>query len=180
MIVISHDRYLISKVTDQLLVFKGHGRIEEFNGSYDDYLKQGGGQGGGQQVQKYLTPTKTGGSVTNKEGNAVKAAVPAAVPLLSSQSIPASITPSAQKEKEKEKRKVTGLTFNERKEFNRLESRLSKLHSSLQRKEEEMEMKSTDSKLGYSVLQELSLEISAIQCEIETKELRWLELAEKE
>ena len=174
MIVISHDRYLISKVTDQLLVFKGHGRIEEFNGSYDDYLKQGGGH----QVQEYHPPTKSGGSITNKEGNAIKAAVPAAVPLLSSQSIPASITPSAKKQKEK--REATGLTFNERKEFNRLESQLSKLQSSLQCKEEEMEMKSTDSKLGYSVLQELSLEISAIQCEIETKELRWLELAEKE
>jgi len=36
-IVISHDRYFMDRVVDQLLVFKGKGRIAHFVGSYTDY-----------------------------------------------------------------------------------------------------------------------------------------------
>lgn len=39
-ITVSHDRYFLDRVTDRLLVFKGQGRTELFQGNYSAYLKQ--------------------------------------------------------------------------------------------------------------------------------------------
>ncbi|MFT5170714.1 MAG: ATP-binding cassette subfamily F protein uup [Candidatus Marinamargulisbacteria bacterium] len=38
MIVISHDRYFMDRVVDQLLVFNETGTIENFPGNYSDYV----------------------------------------------------------------------------------------------------------------------------------------------
>ncbi|MFD2445767.1 ABC-F family ATP-binding cassette domain-containing protein [Bacillus sp. CGMCC 1.16607] len=38
-ITVSHDRYFLDKVVDQLLVFEGDGQISTFYGSYSDYLE---------------------------------------------------------------------------------------------------------------------------------------------
>ncbi len=37
LIVVSHDRYFMDKIVDQLFVFQGDGKIEIFTGSYSDY-----------------------------------------------------------------------------------------------------------------------------------------------
>lgn len=37
-IVVSHDRYFLDKVTDKLLVFEGEGKISEFFGTADEYF----------------------------------------------------------------------------------------------------------------------------------------------
>lgn len=39
-IVVSHDRYFLDKITDKLLVFEGQGRIHEFFGTADEYFKE--------------------------------------------------------------------------------------------------------------------------------------------
>ena len=39
-ITVSHDRYFLDKIAEQLLVFEGHGQIKEYFGSYSDYLEQ--------------------------------------------------------------------------------------------------------------------------------------------
>lgn len=39
-IVVSHDRYFLDKITDKLLVFEGQGEIIEFFGTADEYFKQ--------------------------------------------------------------------------------------------------------------------------------------------
>lgn len=41
-ITVSHDRYFLDKVADHLLIFRGHGAIERFDGSFSDYLVQNG------------------------------------------------------------------------------------------------------------------------------------------
>lgn len=38
--VVSHDRYFLDKVTDHLFVFHGNGRIKDFPGNYSDYYTQ--------------------------------------------------------------------------------------------------------------------------------------------
>lgn len=38
-IAVSHDRYFLDKVCDQLLIFHGRGHVEKVNGTYSDYLK---------------------------------------------------------------------------------------------------------------------------------------------
>lgn len=39
-IVVSHDRYFLDKITDKLLVFEGQGQINEFFGTADEYSKE--------------------------------------------------------------------------------------------------------------------------------------------
>ena len=39
-IVVSHDRYFLDKITDKLLVFEGQGQINEFFGTADEYFKE--------------------------------------------------------------------------------------------------------------------------------------------
>lgn len=40
LILVSHDRYLIDKLTDQLFIFEGDGNIRIFNGNYADYRNE--------------------------------------------------------------------------------------------------------------------------------------------
>lgn len=39
-ITVSHDRYFLDKICDELLIFEGNGKIEKYFGSYSDYLIQ--------------------------------------------------------------------------------------------------------------------------------------------
>lgn len=39
-ITISHDRYFLDRVTEQLLIFKGQGKIDRYVGRFTDYLNQ--------------------------------------------------------------------------------------------------------------------------------------------
>lgn len=39
-ITVSHDRYFLDRVADQLLIFKGNGVIQDYTGRFTDYLTQ--------------------------------------------------------------------------------------------------------------------------------------------
>ncbi len=39
LLLVSHDRAFLNNVVTQLLVFEGHGRVAEYPGGYDDYLR---------------------------------------------------------------------------------------------------------------------------------------------
>ena len=39
-ITVSHDRYFLDKVADNLLIFHGQGKIERYRGYYTEYLKK--------------------------------------------------------------------------------------------------------------------------------------------
>ncbi|RHW46953.1 ABC transporter ATP-binding protein [Bombilactobacillus bombi] len=39
-VAVSHDRYFLDKITDDLLVFKGQGQIDRYWGSYSNYLNE--------------------------------------------------------------------------------------------------------------------------------------------
>ncbi|MBF0849237.1 ABC-F family ATP-binding cassette domain-containing protein, partial [Streptococcus danieliae] len=40
-ITVSHDRYFLDKTVNELLVFKGQGKIEKFIGNYTEYIEAG-------------------------------------------------------------------------------------------------------------------------------------------
>ena len=40
LLIVSHDRYFIDRLVDQLFVFKGDEKISEFYGNYSDYTLQ--------------------------------------------------------------------------------------------------------------------------------------------
>lgn len=58
-VAVSHDRYFLDKITDDLLVFQGHGQMQRFWGTYTDYLQQ--------QSQLKSTPTKVKSVPTRSE-----------------------------------------------------------------------------------------------------------------
>ncbi len=37
LVMVSHDRYLVDKLTDQLFIFEGNGEVQIYNGNYTDY-----------------------------------------------------------------------------------------------------------------------------------------------
>lgn len=41
-VTVSHDRYFLDKVVDELLVFQGEAKIIKFNGNYSEYINSGG------------------------------------------------------------------------------------------------------------------------------------------
>lgn len=44
-ITVSHDRYFLDRVVDQLLIFTGEGKTEQFTGNYSEYLEKHGTPG---------------------------------------------------------------------------------------------------------------------------------------
>ena len=67
------------------------------------------------------------------------------------------------------------LAFNEQKEFRNLESKIR----ALELDKKALEAQFNDPNLNQETIQELSSKLEALNEELETKELRWFELAEK-
>jgi ATP-binding cassette subfamily F protein uup len=64
------------------------------------------------------------------------------------------------------------LTYNERKEYNKLEKEISKLENQV--KEFDLKINSSNGKEGYSVLAEWSAELNKLKELMATKEEKWL------
>lgn len=58
-IVVSHDRYFLDKITDKLLVFEGHGEIKEFFGTADEYFKESEEKNQQEKADKKTQQTET-------------------------------------------------------------------------------------------------------------------------
>ncbi|MCI1288094.1 MAG: ABC-F family ATP-binding cassette domain-containing protein [[Lactobacillus] timonensis] len=57
-ITVSHDRYFLDKVADQLLIFQGNGQIQPATGLFTDYLKKAADQLSRQQKPQQKTKQK--------------------------------------------------------------------------------------------------------------------------
>ena len=137
-IVVSHDRYFMDKITDHLFIFKGKGEVTDFPGNYTDY----------------------------REYEASKPKVEKSV----------SEDSQSKKEKKEYKSNSTGpsLSYNEKKEFSKLEKQIAKLES----KKEEVQKKFLEELNGDEVA-ENSMKLKEIENDIESKTERWFELMEK-
>ena len=40
LLIVSHDRYFLDKLVDHLLIFKGNGSVQDFNGNYLDWREE--------------------------------------------------------------------------------------------------------------------------------------------
>lgn len=58
-IVVSHDRYFLDKITDKLLVFEGDGEIKEFFGTADEYFKESVEKNQQEKADKKTQQTET-------------------------------------------------------------------------------------------------------------------------
>lgn len=138
LMIVSHDRYFMDRLTDHLFVFEGEGKIRDFPGNYTDLREQGAmPTRKPQQDQKNTKPAQPEPQVSTKEP--------------------------------KEK-----LTYNEQREFDGLEA----VMAGLEERKKELSAQMNDL-TDYEELQALGQELEQVKAELESKEIRWLELSEQ-
>lgn len=139
LMIVSHDRYFMDRLTDHLFVFEGAGKVRDFPGNYTDLRGQRGMPSPGKSREVLSKePVKQGSSQAGS--------------------------------KTEQKR----LSFNEQREFDKLEKEIAGLEDEKTRVVNEMNLK-TD----YDHLQALSEQLKILNKKIEAKEMRWLELSER-
>jgi ABC transport system ATP-binding/permease protein len=135
-IVVSHDRYFMDKLTEHLFVFEDYGKITDFPGNYSDYRNSL--EKKEKKPQKTVEPEKT-----KKE-----------------------VSPITEPKRR--------LTFDEKKEFEKLEKTIASLES-----EKSQLLDKLNSGAGnHQDLITWAREIEDITTKINNLELRWLELSE--
>lgn len=151
-IVISHDRFFLDRIVDHLFVFRGDGDVKDFPGDYSTYRHCLLQE---QQELKAAEATRNsaGSSAGANSGNST----------------------SDQRQKPRTERKPR-LTFKENKEKEQLEEELPKLEDEKRKLEEEM----SSGNLNSDQLIAHGQRISEIIDEIDEKEMRLLELLDKE
>ncbi|NUT90571.1 MAG: ABC-F family ATP-binding cassette domain-containing protein [Saccharothrix sp.] len=149
LVVISHDRYLVERVCDQVVALFGDGRLTDLPGGIEEYLRRRDAalaSAAGAPAGAKATGSKAaaGGAGSGAAGGAVKVASSAA-----------------------DQRAA-------RKELARLERRLEQLH----KKEAELHAKLAEAATDPERLLALDAELKAVLAEAEDVEAQWLEAAE--
>ena len=149
-IVVSHDRYFMDKVVDHLLVFQGDGRVKDFPGNYTQF----------REWEKTLSSPSSSREAREQKttGKADK--------------IGSATTPAQQGRMER----VARLSYKQRKEMEALEATIA----SLEAEKQAIEAALCSGALSIDELTAKSKRLPLLQEELDTAELRWLELSEIE
>jgi len=132
LIIVSHDRFFMDKMSDHLFVFEGDGKVKDINGNYSDY-----------RTQRKIENT----SAKKRHQKPVA---------------------------QQSKKKKTKRNYNEQREFDLLEKELKLLEKEKTELTDELNSNPSDSVRIVEITKRLTL----IGDEIDTKEMRWLELSE--
>lgn len=142
LVVVTHDRYFMDKLTEHLFVFEGNGEVNDFIGSYSEYrVKKKAKVQAEKQAERKVEKAEATKTETRKT----------------------------------DKPKVK-LSYKEKLEFEQLEKDIEKLE---ERKAEITNLFSQNNSDAEEI-EKLSREMNEIIANIETKEMRWLELSEYE
>jgi ATP-binding cassette subfamily F protein uup len=134
LLVVSHDRYFMDKIVDNLFVFRGQGEIENFPGNYSDFRAY-----------------EDSADVAQKEDN------------------------KTEKKEWKQNNPTGNLTFNEQKEFQKIEKEIKDLEID----KTKIEQLFSDGKVADADIEKKAKELENIIKKIENKEERWFELSAK-
>jgi len=135
LILVSHDRFFMDKLTEHLFVFKGDGIIEDHYCSYSDYRAK--------QIKE------------EKEFKKIQ---------------------HLEKENSKVKSDVKKLSFNEKYEFENIEKELVDLENEKKKLEENLQ----NANVAINEVVHITKRLATVVEIIDNKELRWLELSEKQ
>ncbi len=136
-IVVSHDRFFMDKITDHLFIFQGDGKVKDFPGNYTQYRNS-------------LSEPESASKPEKKE--------------------------SQHKTREKTLEEMKNkLTFKEKRELELLEHEIP----TLEFRKKKLEDMLNSGNLSHEELYSKSQEIGEITILLEEKELRWLELSER-
>ena len=134
LLVVSHDRYFMDKIVDNLFVFRGEGQIENFPGNYSDF----------RAYEDSIEPKKL--DVVNTEKGDWKKSNP-----------------------------TGNLTFNEQKEYQKIEREIKDFEIEKQK----IEQLFADGKVADDQISTKSKELENIINKIEDREERWFDLSAK-
>jgi ATP-binding cassette subfamily F protein uup len=148
LVVVSHDNFFVNRVAEHLFVFQGDGVVNDFQGSYDDYLE-------------YRRESKQTSGKVKTTGVTDEPLSPEAI------AIPAASKPAAD---------VTQLTKDGKKELARLEKELESLAAERARLEKELCAASVAMPLDGALMGSLGASIGALMVQVAEKEERWMQL----
>ncbi|WP_310555858.1 ABC-F family ATP-binding cassette domain-containing protein [Flavobacterium sp.] len=134
LLVVSHDRYFMDKIVDNLFVFRGQGEIENFPGNYSDFRAY-----------------EDSADVAQKEDN------------------------KAEKKDWKQNNPTGNLTFNEQKEYQKIEKEIKDLEA----QKITIEQLFSDGKVADGDISAKAKELENIINKMEDREERWFELSVK-
>ena len=134
LLVVSHDRYFMDKIVDNLFIFRGQGLIENFPGNYSDF----------RAYEDSMEPKQL--ENVNTEKTNWKQNVP-----------------------------TGNLTFNEQKEFQKIEREIK----DLELEKATIEQLFSDGKVAENDIEKKANELKNIITKLEAKEERWFELSSK-
>ena len=134
LLVVSHDRYFMDKIVDNLFIFRGQGLIENFPGNYSDF----------RAYEDSMEPKQL--ENVNTEKTNWKQNVP-----------------------------TGNLTFNEQKEFQKIEREIKELELD----KAKIEQLFSDGKVAENDIEKKANELKNIITKLEAKEERWFELSSK-
>jgi len=165
LLIVSHDRHFLDRVTDHLLVFCGEGRVKDFIGSFSEYRAYV------RDVEKKQRAAAPGGGSASlaaggrlpREG--LSAAERGHVSGPTGASLP---TPQAGPARPRK------LTWKEQRELEALEAELPRLEA----EKAELEARMSSGALPYTELQAASQRIRELMEQISQREERWLELSD--
>ena len=178
LLVVSHDRFFLDKISDHIFVFEGGGGIRDFPGNYSrfrEHLKREE-----KEKAKRLAATAKQSAVFPRKGNLLPK--PGSFPKESQHSDAGSprkgdqpsSAPAAEKGKKPAGQKQK-LSFREKRELEQLEKEIELLEKEKASLEEAL----SGGDLTVEQIREFSERHSAITGELDTKSDRWLELSER-
>ena len=175
LLIVSHDRHFLDRVTDHLLVFCGEGLVKDFVGHFSEYRayirdfeKSKKAAAAQRSDGNYFSSTRA-----EKPISAPTSTTPthdAAAPKNSTTPTHSTRTPATTPSQGKPRK----LTWKEQRELEAIEEALPKLEA----EKAELEARMSSGALPYAELQAASERVQAIIDEISQHEMRWLELSE--
>ncbi len=173
-LIVSHDRYFMDKIVDHLFVFEGNGIIRDFPGNYSIYRQQYGSQGLSNKSQAsvskpYFSEKDADKSHIKRKTSSDNTSESS---LAKGETSPASASDKNQSKGKKHKK----LSYKEKHELEQVEQNLERLENEKSSLEDEL----NSGKLNADHIQEKSMKLADVLSQIEQKEMRWLELQEKE
>ncbi|MBQ9451285.1 MAG: ABC-F family ATP-binding cassette domain-containing protein [Bacteroidales bacterium] len=181
LLIVSHDRHFLDRVTDHLLVFTGEGHVKDFIGKFSEYRAY---------IHDVEAQRKKSAATLRADGKKTAPVLPdgensAAAGFVAPNPVSALAEsedgsrdagtpgrfPSARKEAAAKPRK---LTWKEQRELEAIEAELPQLEA----EKTELEARMSSGALPYTELQAASERIEALMNEISQREERWLELSD--
>ena len=150
-LLVSHDRYFMDKLVDHLFIFEGEGVIRDYPGNYTQFRILEKSKQSYTSVSSDITTSKANTTTESEKSTATAQVVV-------------------------EKKNVEKMSYKEKLEL----ETLNKTMPELETKKKELTEKLNDSALNYEEIISYSEKLAKINTELETAELRWLALSEKE